>query len=78
MVSDIKFTIKYFGDEIKLYESTCLNEILCACKHADGEPKCCYTAEECKQKVLDYYKKRVEWIENQSIEEFLIDQGIYL
>lgn len=75
-MNNSRFTIKYYGDEARIFESKCLNEILCTCKH-NNETKCCYTADEIKEKLIQYYEYRVKILKEQSTIEFLEDQGIY-
>lgn len=75
-MDDSLFTIKYFGDEARVFESKCLNEILCTCQRYKGT-KCCYTAAEIKEKLAEYYERRAKILKEQTVMEFLNDQGIY-
>lgn len=77
-MSDVKLTIKYFGDEARVFESKCLNQILCTCMHHNCETKCCMEPEEARAKLIKYYEARVKNLKEQTIEEFLNDQGIYV
>lgn len=77
-MQNIKLIIKYYGDEARVFESSCLNEILCTCQHRHSETKCCLTPEETKNKLIEYYQQRVDMLKKQTTEEFLNDQGIYI
>lgn len=74
----LRFTIKYFDDEIKIFENKCMNESICTCKRSSDASQCAYTAEQIKAKLQEYYQQRADYIAKQSIEDFLHDQGIYI
>lgn len=79
MVDEL-YTIKYFGDEARVVLSKCLSPDCCTCISSKErtEVKCCMSAEEARQKVIEYYVNRANQIKNQPIDEFLYDQGFYL
>ena len=76
-MDEIQFTIKFFGDEARVFESKCLSRHFCACNQGNNETQCGYSAAEIKEKLQKYYQDRADYIAKQSIEEFLHDQGIY-
>jgi hypothetical protein len=71
------YTVKYYGDEIQIHSSKCLQPLNCGCQKVTDGLKCCYTAEEAKQFVTKYYEEKLSYIKNQSVEEFIYDQGFY-
>lgn len=73
------YAIVYSSDEIGIRESYCKNPSYCTCKFDESAaPKCGYTAEQAKQFIIAYYKRKIEYLEKQDIKDFLYDQGIYL
>lgn len=74
----LKYTVKYYSDEIQVHLSRCLQENNCTCLTFQGDPKCCYTGEEVKKIVEKYYQDKVDYIKTQSVENFLHDQGFYI
>lgn len=73
-----KYAITYGHDEIGIRAAKCLNPGLCTCEvDISSTPKCGYTAEEAKRYIIEYYKRRVQYLEQQSIEDFLHDSGFY-
>ncbi len=77
MMND-KYRVIYGQDEIWIRAATCLNPGLCTCEvDMSAAPKCGYSPEQIKQIFANYYRKRAEYIEKQSLEDFLYDRGIY-
>lgn len=75
---DEKFTIKYHEDEIQIYPAKCLNPERCECNlFVQLEPKCGYTAEQARQKVIEYYLNRAVYVKNLSTKDFLYEYGFY-
>ena len=72
-MSDI-YAIVYSSDEINLKVSECKQPGFCSCKISKG-PKCGYPVEEAKQIIVDYYRKRADYIENLSDEDFLYESA---
>ena len=75
--NQVKFTIKFFSDEARVFESQCLNPAFCSCKEASNSTQCAYSAEEIKSRLQKYYQERADYISKQSVAEFLHDQGLY-
>lgn len=48
-----KWTIKFHGDEVRIYKGECLNPDNCSCSNP---PKCYYTAEEAQQMIIEHYQ----------------------
>lgn len=71
------YAIKYYGDEIQIWETDCLQVGNCTCKENDFEVKCGYSAQEAKQRLVEYYRSKANYLEKQSLEDFLYDQGYY-
>jgi hypothetical protein len=78
---DERFRLRYHADEIQLElvrGNPCLSPGSCDCREPITDtPKCSYSAQEAKAQVIAYYEKRLEQLKNQTIFEFLDDQGFY-
>jgi len=74
-MSNETYEIIHRFDEVIVKEATCKYPWMCICKFNYIGPKCGYTAEECKQYFIDYYRKRAEYIEKLTPEEFMLEAG---
>lgn len=78
MTVDESYALKYTDNGVIIHPATCLQPWKCECKFLQNKSvKCCYSAEEIKEKVADYYKETADYIQRQSLKDFLHDQGIY-
>lgn len=66
----MKYTIKYFGDEIRIVEGKCLNENNCICNKGEVSIKCYYSSLEIKNMIEKYYLSRFNYFYNMSKEDF--------
>lgn len=75
-MSDI-YEITYGPDEITIHRTSCKQPGLCTCTGPDDGVKCGYSLAEAKQKIINYYRNRVEYLEKLSLEDFEHDCGFY-
>lgn len=72
------YSMVYSKDEISIAVSHCKNPGLCTCVIDESSaPKCGYTAEQARRFMIQYYKRRIDYLEKITIEEFLHDNGFY-
>lgn len=74
--SEEMYKIIYYCDEIGIKPTMCLQPWNCDCsKNIDS--KCGYSLGEAKDRIIDYYQKKVEYLKKSTPEEFLKSMGIY-
>lgn len=72
------YAIVYSQDEIGIRPTSCKNPGLCTCVVDESSaPKCGYSAEQARRYIIAYYKRRIEYLEKITINDFLHDQGYY-
>lgn len=73
------YKIRYHANEIRLVvtDVPCMCPTACACAIPGMKgPKCCYTAEEARAFIVQYYMQRAFDAKHQPIEEFIKEFGI--
>jgi len=71
------FEIINYSDEIGVNPTICKQTWNCVCGKPSDGVKCGYPPAEAQAKVVEYYRRKAEWLEGLTPAEFLEAMGIY-
>lgn len=69
------YQIVYFNDEVGLRVAKCRQPWKCDCISSKDHPKCGYTANQARLKMIKYYRQRIQQLRKQDTRQFLDSQG---